>query len=44
MDAGSESACVENSHCWSCRSFPLTFETWHENLHTNELLSGLLAD
>ena len=44
MDAGSGSACGEYSHCWSCRSFSFTFETWHKQLHTNEFLSGFLAD
>jgi len=44
MDAGSESACGDYPHCWSCRSFSLTFENWYERLHTNEFLSGFLAD
>jgi hypothetical protein len=44
MNTGTASACGEYSHCWSCRFFSLTFETWHEQLHTNELLSGFLAD
>jgi hypothetical protein len=44
VDAGSECACGEYWRCWSCRSFSLTFETWHEQLHTNEFLSGFLAD
>ena len=44
MDAGSGSACGEYSHCWSCRSFSFTFETWHKQLDTNEFLSGFLAD
>ena len=44
MDAGSGSACGEYSHCWSCRSFSLTFETRHEQLYTDEFLSGFLAD
>jgi len=44
MDAGSESACGEYAHRWFYRSFSLTFETWHEELHTNEFLSGFLAD
>ena len=44
VDVGSGSACGEYSHCWSCRSFSFTFETWHKQLHTNEFLSGFLAD
>ena len=44
VDVGSGSACGEYSHCWSCRSFSLTFETWHKQLHTNKFLSGFLAD
>ena len=44
MDVGSGSACGEYSHWWSCRSFSLTFETRHEQLYTNEFLSGFLAD
>jgi hypothetical protein len=44
MDAGSKSACGEYSHCRPDRSFSLTFETWHGQLHTNGVLSGFLAD
>ena len=44
VDVGSGSACGEYSPCWSCSSFSFTFETWHKQLHTNEFLSGFLAD
>jgi hypothetical protein len=44
MDVGSEHACGEYSHCWPCRSLSLTFETCHEQLHTNGFLSGGFAD
>ena len=44
MDTGTASARGEYSRCWSCKSFSLTFETWHEQLYTNEFLSGFSAD
>jgi hypothetical protein len=35
VDEGSRIAWGYYSHCWSCGSFSLTFETWHEQLYTN---------
>ena len=45
----SRSACGEYPHCWSCGSFSLTLESWHEPVrrfgrYMNEFLSGVPAD
>ena len=40
VDAGLRSACGQYSLCWFCRAFSLTFETWHQQPYTNELLSS----
>ena len=35
VEDGSRSACGEYPHCWSCRSFLLTLETWHEQRYAS---------
>ena len=48
VEDGSRSACGEYPHCWSCRSFLLTLETWHtrsgapDAMPTNILVASLL--
>ena len=44
LDSGSHRVCGQCLHYWFCRLFLLTVETRHEQLYTNELLAGFLAD